>query len=132
MGFCLGYAELATEGGRVHRYNTTILVDATARSSAATARCTCRATRTTSRGGRSSTSSGATSRSAPTASGVCGRSAGVGIVGMAICNDRRWPETYRVMGLQGVELILIGYNTPIHYPPAPEQDALVALPQRTW
>ncbi len=33
-------------------------------------------------------------------------------VGMAICNDRRWPETYRVMGLQGAELITIGYNTP--------------------
>ena len=23
-----------------------------------------------------------------------------GRMGMAICNDRRWPETYRVMGLQ--------------------------------
>lgn len=31
---------------------------------------------------------------------------------MAICNDRRWPETYRVMGLQGAELIALGYNTP--------------------
>ncbi|MEM9683915.1 MAG: nitrilase-related carbon-nitrogen hydrolase, partial [Pseudomonadota bacterium] len=30
-----------------------------------------------------------------------------GIVGMAICNDRRWPETFRVMGLQGVELVTI-------------------------
>jgi N-carbamoyl-D-amino-acid hydrolase len=35
-----------------------------------------------------------------------------GIFGMAICNDRRWPETYRVMGLQGVEMVLLGYNTP--------------------
>jgi N-carbamoyl-D-amino-acid hydrolase len=35
-----------------------------------------------------------------------------GILGMCICNDRRWPETYRVMGLQGVELIVLGYNTP--------------------
>ena len=35
-----------------------------------------------------------------------------GIVGMCICNDRRWPETYRVMGLQGVELIMLGFNTP--------------------
>ncbi|MGC4049720.1 MAG: hypothetical protein QM757_09435 [Paludibaculum sp.] len=24
---------------------------------------------------------------------------------MAICNDRRWPETYRCMGLQGVEMV---------------------------
>jgi len=35
-----------------------------------------------------------------------------GIIGMCICNDRRWPETYRVMGLQGVEIIVLGYNTP--------------------
>ena len=47
-----------------------------------------------------------------------------GIVGMAICNDRRWPETYRVMGLQGVEMVLCGYNTPIHYVPDPSQDIL--------
>ena len=45
-------------------------------------------------------------------------------VGMMICNDRRWPESYRVMGLQGVELILCGYNTPIHYVPDPSQDIL--------
>ncbi|MBJ3777263.1 N-carbamoyl-D-amino-acid hydrolase [Acuticoccus mangrovi] len=35
-----------------------------------------------------------------------------GVFGMCICNDRRWPETYRVMGLQGVEMVLLGYNTP--------------------
>jgi N-carbamoyl-D-amino-acid hydrolase len=35
-----------------------------------------------------------------------------GIFGMCVCNDRRWPETYRVMGLQGVELVALGYNTP--------------------
>jgi len=35
-----------------------------------------------------------------------------GLFGMCICNDRRWPETYRVMGLQGVEMVLLGYNTP--------------------
>ena len=34
------------------------------------------------------------------------------VMGMAICNDRRWPETYRCLGLQGVELVTIGYNTP--------------------
>jgi len=47
-----------------------------------------------------------------------------GHLGMAICNDRRWPETYRVMGLQDVELVLIGYNTPRHNPPAPDHDRL--------
>ena len=35
-----------------------------------------------------------------------------GYFGMCLCNDRRWPETYRVMGLQGVEMVLLGYNTP--------------------
>jgi N-carbamoyl-D-amino-acid hydrolase len=35
-----------------------------------------------------------------------------GVMGMCICNDRRWPETYRVMGLQGVEMVMLGYNTP--------------------
>jgi len=35
-----------------------------------------------------------------------------GIFGMCICNDRRWPETFRVMGLQGVEMVVLGYNTP--------------------
>lgn len=35
-----------------------------------------------------------------------------GIFGMCICNDRRWPETYRVMGLKGVDLVMLGYNTP--------------------
>jgi predicted amidohydrolase len=34
------------------------------------------------------------------------------ILGMCICNDRRWPETWRVMGLQGVEMVVLGYNTP--------------------
>jgi N-carbamoyl-D-amino-acid hydrolase len=46
------------------------------------------------------------------------------VIGMAICNDRRWPETYRVLGLQGAEIICIGYNTPMHYAPDPSQDAL--------
>ena len=35
-----------------------------------------------------------------------------GVMGMCICNDRRWPETFRVMGLRGVELVMLGYNTP--------------------
>jgi predicted amidohydrolase len=33
-------------------------------------------------------------------------------LGMMICNDRRWPEAWRVMGLQQVELVMLGYNTP--------------------
>ena len=41
------------------------------------------------------------------------------LMGMCICNDRRWPETFRVMGLQGAEIVTLGYNTPsvnIHWP----------------
>ena len=33
-------------------------------------------------------------------------------VGLMICNDRRWPEAWRVLGLQSVELVMLGYNTP--------------------
>src|SRR2546429_30819 len=34
-------------------------------------------------------------------------------VGIAICQDRRYPESYRSLALQGAEIILIGYNTPL-------------------
>jgi len=30
------------------------------------------------------------------------------IVGQCICNDRRWPETFRVMGLKGAEMVVLG------------------------
>jgi predicted amidohydrolase len=38
------------------------------------------------------------------------------IMGMLICNDRRWPEAWRVYALQGVELMLMGYNSAAHDP----------------
>ncbi|WP_424966520.1 MULTISPECIES: N-carbamoyl-D-amino-acid hydrolase [unclassified Dinoroseobacter] len=47
-----------------------------------------------------------------------------GKLGMCICNDRRWPETWRMLGLGGAEMVVLGYNTPLHYPPAPEHDHL--------
>ena len=45
------------------------------------------------------------------------------IAGMLICNDRRWPEAFRVLALQGAEVVALGFNTPtenLHYaePPA--------------
>ncbi|CCV10214.1 nitrilase-related carbon-nitrogen hydrolase [Mesorhizobium sp. STM 4661] len=40
-------------------------------------------------------------------------------IGMAICNDRRWPETYRMLCLNGAEIVLIGYNTPLLLDEAP-------------
>lgn len=45
-------------------------------------------------------------------------------IGLCICNDRRWPETWRMLGLGGAELVMLGYNTPLHYPPASEHDHL--------
>ena len=45
-----------------------------------------------------------------------------GRVGMCICNDRRWPESFRVLGLLGAELVLVGYNTPAHNPAEPSTD----------
>lgn len=44
------------------------------------------------------------------------------IAGMLICNDRRWPEGFRVLGLQGAEIVTLGFNTPtenLHYPEPP-------------
>ena len=45
-------------------------------------------------------------------------------IGMLICNDRRWPEPWRVLGLQGAELVCLGYNSPAQLPDNPEQNAL--------
>ena len=45
-------------------------------------------------------------------------------VGIAICQDRRYPETYRCLGLGGAEIVLIGYNTPLS-PLALDQNELV-------
>jgi N-carbamoyl-D-amino-acid hydrolase len=48
-------------------------------------------------------------------------------IGMMICNDRRWSESYRLLGLSGAEMILIGYNTPDNIPEYPELDRLVGF-----
>jgi predicted amidohydrolase len=122
VGFCLGYAEL-TPGG--HRYNSQVLVaeDGTIvaiyRKVHLPGHSEVEPWRPFQHLERRYFSPG------PEGFGVW-RCFG-GIVGMMICNDRRWPETYRVMGLQGVELILCGYNTPIHYPPDPGQDRLAGF-----
>ena len=38
------------------------------------------------------------------------------VMGMLICNDRRWPEAWRVLALQGGELTVIGYNSASYDP----------------
>jgi Asp/Glu/hydantoin racemase/predicted amidohydrolase len=40
-----------------------------------------------------------------------GTAKGDPILGLMICNDRRWAESWRAYGLQGVEIVLCGYNT---------------------
>jgi N-carbamoyl-D-amino-acid hydrolase len=119
IGFCLGYAELTPEG---HRFNTQILVD---QSGATVAKY-----RKVHIPGHEHNEPGRPFQHAeryyfePSSEGFGVWNAFGARVGMMICNDRRWPESYRVMGLQGVELILCGYNTPIHYVPDPSQDIL--------
>jgi N-carbamoyl-D-amino-acid hydrolase len=124
IGMCLGYAELTdpdADGVR-HRYNTQILVE---RDGSVVARY-----RKVHLPGHEDHEPDRPFQHAeryyfepgPEGFGVW-RAFG-GLVGMMICNDRRWSESYRVMGLQGVELILCGYNSPIHYPPDPSQDIL--------
>ncbi len=123
IGFALGYAEIHTdERGVDHRYNTYVLMDgegdmvAKFRKIHIPGHAQYEPWRKFQHAERHFFEPG------PDGFGTW-RAFG-GIVGMAICNDRRWSETYRVLGLQGAELILIGYNTPLHYAPDPTQNAL--------
>ncbi len=122
VGFYLGYAELAEEQGQTRRFNTSILVD---KSGAIVGKY--RKIHLPGHAEHEPWRRFQHLEKRYFETGNLGfpvfRAFG-GILGMAICNDRRWPETYRVMGLQGVEMVLIGYNTPVHNPPAPEHDAL--------
>ena len=124
IGFSLGYAELTPvdADGTRHRYNTQILVDHTGSIVAKYHKVHIpghaghEPNRPFQHAERYYFEPG------PEGFGVW-RAFG-GLVGMMTCNDRRWPESYREMGLQGVEMILCGYNTPIHYVPDPSQDIL--------
>ena len=122
MGFCVGYAELAIEEGLTRRYNTSILVDKAGRLVGKY-----RKIHLPGHADHEPWRAFQHLEKRYFEVGNLGwpvwRALG-GLFGMCICNDRRWPETYRVMGLQGVEMILLGYNTPSHNPPAPEHDLL--------
>jgi predicted amidohydrolase len=125
IGFYLGYAELFEEAGRKRRFNTAILVD------------------------RSGTILGKYRKvhlpghAEPQPNRVhqhlekryfepgdlgfpVWRGFG-GVMGMCICNDRRWPETYRVMGLQQVEMVMLGYNTPFDHTGHADIDGLTSF-----
>lgn len=110
IGFCLGYAELAEEPGRLRRFNTSILVD-----SGGNIIGKYRKVHLPGHGEYEPQRPFQHLEKRYFDVGDLGfpvfRGFG-GIMGMCICNDRRWPETYRVMGLQGVEMVMLGYNTP--------------------
>ena len=110
LAFHLGYAELTEEAGAVHRYNTAILVD---KEGAIVGKY-----RKVHLPGHAEFDPERKFQHLEKRYFEVGnlgfpvwRALG-GVMGMCICNDRRWPETYRVMGLQGVEMVLLGYNTP--------------------
>lgn len=119
IGFCLGYAELTPQG---ERFNTQILVE---RNGSIVAKY-----RKVHIPGHEHHEPDRPFQHAeryyfkPSDDGFGVWKAFGGRIGMMICNDRRWPESYRVMGLQGVEMILCGYNTPLQYVPDPSQDRL--------
>ena len=122
IGFYLGYAELVMEDSICHRYNTAILVDR----------------KGVIQGKYRKIHLPGHSENEPWRAfqhlekryfehgdlGFPVFSEFNGKLGMCLCNDRRWPETFRVLGLQGAEMVMLGYNTPVHYPPAPEHDHL--------
>lgn len=120
IGFYIGYAELTEEEGKPHRYNSAILVSpegtivgkyrkihlpghADHKKGAAFQHLEKKYFEVGNLGFR-------TFRFMDT------------ITGMLICNDRRWPEAFRVLGLQGAEIVTLGFNTPtenLHYPEPP-------------
>ena len=119
IGFSLGYAELTPQG---QRFNTTVLVDTSGETVAKFRKVHIPGHEDDEPWCPFQHLERRYFEESPDGFGVW--PAFGGLVGMATCNDRRWPETYREMGLQGVELILIGYNTPIHYAPDPGQNPL--------
>lgn len=121
VGFYLGYAELAQEAGELARYNTAILVDKQGH--------ILNKYHKVHVPGHAEHEPWRRFQHLEKRYFKPGHHFGVtqafgGVIGMALCNDRRWAETYRVMGLQGVEMVLIGYNTPVHNAPAPGHDDL--------
>jgi predicted amidohydrolase len=122
VGFTLGYAELVEEGGRKRHFNTSVLVDAQGKIIGRY--------RKVHLPGHANNLGDVPYQHLekkyfePGDLGFPVWRAFGANVGMCICNDRRWPETYRVMGLQDVEVVMLGYNTPLRGPLPREFDHL--------
>jgi N-carbamoyl-D-amino-acid hydrolase len=125
IGFYLGYAELVIEGNRKRRFNTSILVD---RGGNIVGKY-----RKVHLPGHAEPQPNRTHQHLekryfePGDLGFRVWRAFGGVMGMCICNDRRWPETYRVMGLQQVEMVMLGYNTPLDHTGYPDIDGLTSF-----
>jgi predicted amidohydrolase len=122
VGFHLGYCELAEEGGRHRRFNTAILVGPDGR--------VIGKYRKIHLPGHADHEPWRPFQNLEKRYFEVGdlgwpvwRAFG-GVTGMMICNDRRWPEAWRTLGLQGAELVVLGYNTPRHDPSTPQNDRL--------
>lgn len=122
IGFNIGYAELVEEDGRIRHFNTSIVVDSTGkivgkyRKIHLPGHSEYEAYRPWQHLEKRYFEPGNLGFPVYEVDGAK--------VGMFICNDRRWPETWRVMGLKGAEIICGGYNTPTHNPPVPQHDHL--------
>jgi predicted amidohydrolase len=125
VGFYLGYAELAIEEGRKRRFNTSILVG---RDGSIVGKY-----RKVHLPGHAEPQPNRAHQHLekryfePGNLGFGVWRAFGGVMGMCICNDRRWPETYRVMGLQGVEMVMLGYNTPFDHTGHTDIDGLTSF-----
>lgn len=122
LGFVLGYAELVVERGAKHRYNSSVLV-------APDGRILGKYRKIHLPGHADHRPHNPFQNLEkryfePGNLGFPTWRAFGGVLGMCICNDRRWPETYRVLALRGAEMILLGYNTPARIPEHPELDSL--------
>ena len=111
IGFYLGYAELTTDG---RRYNTSILVDSSG--------TVVGKYRKIHLPGHAEKIEGLRAQHLEKRYFEVG-DLGFGVFdvdgvkfGMCLCNDRRWPEVYRVLALQGADVVVLGYNTPTEVP----------------
>jgi predicted amidohydrolase len=116
IGFALGFAELAQDQGRMRRFNSICLVGA---NGAVIGRF-----RKIHIPGSAAAEAGVTTHLErryfePGDLGFPVYSFRGVRIGMSLCNDRRWPETYRMLCLNGAQVVLIGYNTPVVLEEAP-------------
>jgi N-carbamoyl-D-amino-acid hydrolase len=116
IGFALGYAELSEEGGARRRFNSMVLVGADGVPIGCYRKIHVPGSEQPEPGvtthlERRYFEPGNLGFPVYTYRGVR--------IGLSLCNDRRWPETYRMLCLNGAQVVLLGYNTPVLLAEAP-------------